>query len=82
MKALDLDLLLLLRAAKQYGLSTENLLPLLRAGQHRQLTAPALDRALRALADLATIVPMPGALGGIRWRLTALGRSYLEEAGT
>jgi hypothetical protein len=81
MNTLHLDLALLLREAKQYGLSADNLLPLLRAGSHWRLTAPELDRALRTLADLDAIKPMRGALGGTRWRLTALGGSLLEETG-
>lgn len=82
MNPLLLDILLALRDGKQFGLSVEILLPRLRAGDHRGLTVPQLETALRDLADQTFVTSMRGPLGGVRWRITAVGISALEEIGT
>lgn len=81
MNKVHTDILLLLRAAEKYGLDEASLLTDLRQARHRDLTAPALEHALRALADKSLVAPFTSPLSGKRWRILGLGTSALEEEG-
>jgi hypothetical protein len=74
------DLLLTLRTAQPYGVPVAKLLSDLRALGHRSLTQPALEAAVRELADRSLAALVEGLLGQ-SWRITALGVSTLQEAG-
>ena len=45
------------------------------------LSLPALRVELRLLADKGWLAEVPAPLGSTRYRITALGRSILEEQG-
>ena len=80
MNELHIDLLIGLRAAKQYGLDVPTLLVDLRRGRHRDLAQPQLEQALRSLADDSFATTFTTVLKSKRWRITALGESALQEA--
>jgi hypothetical protein len=80
MTTLHRDILLLLRPCAPYGLSVKKMLGDLRAEGHRDLTEPALETAIRDLADKALVDLLDSVLGP-RWRVTELGKSTLREAG-
>ena len=81
MDLLQIDLLLALRPAGQFGITAESLLGDMRRGRHRELTLPQLEIALRGLADLRHATPFTTALRQPRWRITAHGTSALVEEG-
>jgi hypothetical protein len=78
--ALLVDLLLALRAAAPRGLPADLLLTDMRRLRHASATLPQIEHALRDLADQRLVAPL-GAVLSDRWRITALGRSALEEEG-
>lgn len=81
MNNLQLDLLIDLSLAGQYGLNPETLLADLRRGRHRELTLPGLEAAARDLADRRLVASFDSALRDRRWRITALGTAALQEEG-
>jgi hypothetical protein len=80
MDSLHARLLVELRNLGKYGEEPTHLLTALRPS-FRLLAMPGLERALRDLADKSFITAFAGAIGGTRWRITALGESALQEAG-
>ena len=81
MNPLHFNILVDLRTAGKFGQSLDRQLPMLRVSGHRGLTLPELETAMRDLSDKSFATPFEGALGGKRWRITALGESALVEAG-
>jgi hypothetical protein len=77
---LHIDLLIVMRASLVPGLPEERLLNEARMAGH-ELTLPALRVELRALCDKGWASEMAQIIGGPRFRITALGRSALEEMG-
>lgn len=81
MSPLHVHLLLALRAATRFGCSAEDLLTDMRRGAHRDLSLPALEAALRDLADKSFASKFNTALDAERWKVTGLGRDALAEEG-
>lgn len=81
MSNLHTDILSLLRAAGKYGLDVDTLLRDLRQLRHRELAAPALEKALRDLADESFASPFMSALKKQRWGITGLGENALTQEG-
>lgn len=69
-----------LRDAAPYGVPAAVMLTHLRVGGHRTLAEPELLIVLRELADASLADRLDTPLGE-RWRITALGKSELTEAG-
>jgi len=81
MSKLHIDILLRLRNAGRFGQTIEDLLTELRLGNHRDVTEPQAETALRALADRSLVDPFTSVLQQKRWKILALGESALREAG-
>ena len=81
MTPLHAEILLLLQPAREYGEGELRLLARLRMDGHRDLAIPALEIALRELADKSWAASFQSPLSGKRWRITALGISVLAEEG-
>lgn len=77
---LHVTLLVMLRASLVPAVPEERLLNESRRAAH-SITLPALRVELRVLADKGWVAEMPQAIGGPRFRITAIGRSVLEEQG-
>lgn len=75
---LHVSLLQVLRATSDIGRPEERMLNDARMAGH-DLTFPALRVELRVLSDKGWIAEMPQMIGGPRFRITATGRSILEE---
>lgn len=78
--ALNLSVLMMLAAAAEIGLQQISMMPRLRL-DYPSLTEPALDVALRSLADRKFIISHQPTLGGLRWKILSQGRAALQEAG-
>lgn len=81
MHPLHFNILIDLRTAKEFGQTLPRLLSMLRVSGHRSLSEPELQKALRELADKSFVTTFTTALGNTSWRITALGKSALEEEG-
>lgn len=81
MNTLHIDILRQLAVMDFHGLPVDSIVTGLRLAAHRDATVPAVETALRDLADKSFATAFSPALGGTRWRITALGRSALQEAG-
>lgn len=74
-------ILTVLRAAGALGMVEERLLVELRRQGYDDLSEPELKRLLRELLDKSWAVQVTPPLGSVRFRITALGDSALQEQG-